>query len=110
MICGEYAGTTCTVGGSGRLGEGGSSGMPTALSSSSRGGGILLERAEQLGVQAGDAEDARARVGADHRPDLRDQLRVAAEDRAPALRQALGLRERLHVLDGEGVAAVLAPL
>src|SRR5687768_1615600 len=88
---------------------GGSSGTPTAR-------GFQpdwrnpSERAEQLGAQPRDAEDPGAGVGADDRADLRDQLGVAAVDLAAALGHALGLGERLHVLDGETVAAVLAAL
>ena len=116
MIRGEQAGTTLH---DRRLrgASGGSSGTPTARRRSSprRGKSFTtwrgrLHRAEQVRAQAGDAEDARADVGADHRADLRDQLRVAPVDLAAALGQALGLGARLDVLDGEPVAAVLAAL
>src|SRR3954464_6208768 len=98
--------------------RGGSSGTPTggvfqaALTISSFGVGSrpragALHRAEKLRAQARDAEDAGTDVGADDRADLREQLRVAPVDVAPALGQALGLARRLDVLDGERVAAVL---
>src|SRR3954447_25097838 len=115
MIRGEYAGMTCTVGGSGRFG--GSSGTPTAESfqparripfpgAADRSAARGSEGPQQVRPQAGDSEDAGTGVGADHRADLGDQLGVAAEDRAPAVCQALGLADRLHVLDREAVAAV----
>src|SRR6476620_2023522 len=100
-------GATRTIGASSRDLRG-SSGTPTA-------GGFHRARrnpsegAEQVRAQAGDAEDARADVRADDRADLGDQLRVAPEDLATALGQALGLALRLDVLDGEAVTAVLAP-
>src|SRR3954471_12322216 len=103
MIRGDQAGWTWTIGGSRRLG--GSSGTPTA-------GGFPVsarnpsDGAEQLGAQAGHAEDPRTGVRADDRADLRHHLRVAPVDLAAALGQPLGLPGRLHVLDGERVAAV----
>src|SRR5829696_1878973 len=97
---------TWIVGGSPRFGRG-SSGMPTARwfqpprSNPS-------ERPEEVGAKAGHTKDARAGVGADHRPDLRDQLGVAPIDLAALLGEPLGLGQRLHVLDRETVAPVLA--
>src|SRR3954453_9770557 len=107
MIWADQTGWTWTIGGSRRLG--GSSGTPTA-------GGFPVrprnpsERAGQGCAQAGHSKDARARVRADHRPDLRDELRVAPVDLPPALGHPLGDLGDLDVLDGERVAAVLAPL
>src|SRR3954470_23001250 len=109
MIRAENAGTTCTVGGSARGLEGGSSGTPTGRELQVTSLESFSHRAQELRAQAGDAEHAGADVGADDRPDLREQLRVAPVDVAAALGQALGLVGRLDVLDREPVAAVLAP-
>src|SRR4051794_30131011 len=109
MMRGENAGMTCTVGGSPRL-EGGSSGTPTERAFQARARDSSLHGAQQLRPQPGHAQHAGAGVGADDGPDLRQQLRVAPVDLAPALGQALGLGGRLDVLDRELVAAVLAPL
>src|SRR5262245_45392990 len=103
------SGMTRTVGGFCWSG-GGSSGTPTAGVVPAARGDSCLHGAQQVGPQARDAEHARARVRADHRPDLRQQIRVTAVDLAPALGQALGLGGGLDVLDGERVAAVLPAL
>src|SRR3954470_6000538 len=106
-ICGDQAGCTRTGGGCGRLG--GSSGTPTA-------GGFPVrawnpsDGADQLAEEPGDAQDARAGVGADDGADLRHHLRVAPVDLPAALGHPLGLLRHLDVLDGERVAAVLAAL
>src|SRR4051812_23176592 len=47
------------------------------------------ERAQQLGPQTGAAEQPGTGVRADHRPDLRHDLRVAAVDLPPGLGEAL---------------------
>ena len=51
---------------------------------------------------------ARAGVGADHRPDLRDPLRLAAEQLAAARDQLGGALGRLDVLDDPAVGALVA--
>src|ERR671929_2059341 len=66
--------------------------------------------ADQPAGQPRDAEEAGPHVGADHRPDLRDDRRLAAEDRTSALGQLLGHLRRLDVLDEEDVAARVAPV
>src|SRR3954454_1688139 len=107
MMRADQAGWTWIFGGSRRLG--GSSGTPTA-------GGFPVSAGnpsdgpEQLRAQPRHAEDARAGVRADDRADLRHHRGVAPVDRPAALGEPLGLAGRLHVLHGERVAAVLAPL
>src|SRR3954452_15832993 len=107
--CGEYAGMTFTVGGS-ALGLRGSSGTPTARWFQPASPNPLSERPEQIRAQTCHAEDPGAGVRADHGADLRDQLGFAPVDRAPALGEALGLRQRVDVRDREAVTAVLAAL
>ena len=66
------------------------------------------DRAEQRVVQRGDADQAGARVGADHRAHLRHELGRPAVDRLAALGQPLRLVGGLDVLDEEAVLALLA--
>src|SRR3954454_24856858 len=60
-----------------------------------------LHGAQQGGGQRGHADEARAGVRADDRPDLRDELRLAPVDLAAAAGDALGELGRLDVLDEE---------
>src|SRR5690242_11161825 len=93
MMRGENAGMTCTVGGSLRL-DGGSSGTPTERAFQARARDSSLHGAEELRAQPGHPQHARTGVGADDRPDLRQQLGIAPVDLAPALGQALGFGGR----------------
>src|SRR5688572_33142046 len=84
ITCGDRNGTTRTSGGSSRR-FGGSSGTPTARGFPARAAESFSHRAEKLGAQACDAEDAGADVGADDGAELGDQLRIPAVDLAAAL-------------------------
>ena len=80
---------------------GGASAPPAPLSA----GAAQLQQPRR---HAADAEQPRAGVGADHRPDLRDPLRLAAEQLAAALDQLGGALGRLDVLDDPAVGALVA--
>src|SRR4051794_31631917 len=67
-------------------------------------------RIEQRGRNPGDAEQPGPGMGTDHRAYLRHEDGLAAEDLAPRGDQVLGALGILDVLDGELVAAVVAPL
>src|SRR5664280_3511372 len=65
---------------------------------------------QQRAGYTGDADHARASVGADHRSDLGDEDRLGAKDLAPALHQALGLLVSLDVLDDPAIGSVVVEL
>src|SRR3954465_14324657 len=69
-----------------------------------------LQRPEDLARQPGHADQPRADVRADDRPDLGHELRVAAVDLAAAAGEPLGHLVRLDVLDEEHVGARVAPV
>src|SRR5689334_20654289 len=65
---------------------------------------------QQLGPNAGDAEQARPDVRPDHGPDLGHEQRLAPEDRPSRRRELLRAGGVLDVLDRELVAALVEAL
>src|SRR5215217_474118 len=86
-----------TGGGGGDWEAGVSSGAATAPLFQPRERIPALDGTDEGASQTGDAGESRARVRADHGADLRDELRRAAEERRPALGEALRRLRRADV-------------
>src|SRR3954452_18117645 len=69
-----------------------------------------MSAAQQLGAHAGDAEEPRPHVGADDRPDLGHEQRLATGNRPAGGGEGRGTAVVLDVLDRELVAALLEAL